>query len=117
MLIALYASSALENGEEQQSKSEPIRGMSWPEVQLAIGRDPDRYDLIRLVPSLDHKLILMVAGSRDEALPKAEHHDPLVRAFRNRNKASFAEVVVETDHDYSNARIFLARAILDWLAQ
>ena len=67
--------------------------------------------------SLDHKLILMVAGSRDVAVPKAEHHDPLAQAFHNRNMTTLTEVVLETDHDYSNARILLAKTVLDWLVQ
>ena len=65
--------------------------------------------------SLKHKSVLLLAASHDEIAPMAMHHAPLVRALQLRDSVALTEVVIDSDHVFSDRRIALARAVLAWL--
>ncbi|MEJ2206987.1 MAG: alpha/beta fold hydrolase [Gemmatimonadota bacterium] len=60
--------------------------------------------------------LLVVAGTRDEATPKAVHHDPFVTALAEAGADRVTEVVYDDDHSFSAHRIELARRLVDWQA-
>ncbi|MEJ6022701.1 alpha/beta hydrolase family protein [Ramlibacter sp. PS4R-6] len=70
-----------------------------------------------LASKLATKNVLMVMGSRDTVSTPAIHHAPLLQALRATPGAQVAEVVLETDHNFSDKRIALQRAILEWLSK
>jgi len=92
-----------------------IQGFDAQEMIAVIRDDPAKYDLLARVPHLDGKSLLLVGAARDEALSLEQHHLPLVKRIRERNKARLTEAVLDTDHGFSSQRIALARLVADWL--
>ncbi len=76
----------------------------------------ETYDLQSRAPALATRPLLMVAGERDEALPKADHHDRVVAALRAADAERLTELVFNDDHSFSANRIELARQLVDWQA-
>ena len=64
---------------------------------------------------LSGKTLLLVGGKRDGMAPMDKHLDPLAKALQERNAPRFTEAVFDTDHNYSDHRIALARAMTSWL--
>jgi hypothetical protein len=60
--------------------------------------------------------VLLVAGVRDTVVAPATHHDPLVAAFAAAHSTQVHAVVLDADHAFSDKRIQLAHAVVDWLA-
>jgi pimeloyl-ACP methyl ester carboxylesterase len=59
--------------------------------------------------------LLIAAASRDAEVPPARHHVPLIDALRAAGASHLTELVWDTDHAFSDHRIALARATIDWL--
>jgi pimeloyl-ACP methyl ester carboxylesterase len=59
--------------------------------------------------------LFIAAGSRDAEVPPAHHHVPLIDALRAAGASRLTELVWDTDHAFSDHRIDLARATIDWL--
>ncbi len=57
---------------------------------------------------------LLVAGERDESLPKQDHHDQVYAALRAAGAEQLTELVFDDDHSFSANRIELARRLVDW---
>ena len=70
-----------------------------------------------LAPRLADRQLLLVAAARDEALPMAEHHTPLLEALRAAGAPHVTTAVLDTDHCYGDRRVALARTVLAWLRQ
>jgi dienelactone hydrolase len=93
----------------------PLRP-SYPETLLdemrQLGAD---WDVEQLAAKLADRALFVAAGSRDAEVPPARHHIPLVDALRAAGASRLTELVLDTDHAFSDHRIALARATLDWL--
>ncbi len=74
----------------------------------------ERYDLPARAPALADRPLLLVAGERDEALPKSSHHDRVASALRTAGAKRMTELVYDDDHFFSAHRIELARRLVDW---
>ena len=72
---------------------------------------------VKLDTPLSLKPVLLVAGGKDTVAPPPQHHEPLAKALRAKEADKFAEVVLDADHSFSDKRIALTRAVLDWLDQ
>jgi uncharacterized protein len=59
--------------------------------------------------------LFLAAGSRDAEVPPARHHVPLIDALRAAGASRLTELVWDTDHAFSDHRVALARATIDWL--
>ncbi len=100
-------------GSDMDAAGGPING----DVRRVVGELVDRaeaYDVPSRAPALATRPLLVVAGERDEALPKADHHDRLVAALRAAGAKRLTEVVFDDDHSFSAHRIELARRLVDW---
>jgi pimeloyl-ACP methyl ester carboxylesterase len=64
--------------------------------------------------ALARKPVLLVAGARDDVTPPAQHHAPLVAAIRAHGGALMREITLDSDHAFSDTRIALTRAVLEW---
>ena len=69
----------------------------------------------RLPPKLANKNVLLVAALKDTTAPPVTHHAPLAGALKARLGSGFTDVSLDTDHSYSDRRIALTKAVLDWL--
>jgi pimeloyl-ACP methyl ester carboxylesterase len=93
----------------------PLRGTSGAAAADELAANAERWDLVARAPALAARPVLLVAGSRDEATPPAEHHAPLVAALRAAGAAQAGEVVLPGDHAFSDQRVALTRAVLGFL--
>jgi len=73
------------------------------------------YDLLRLVPKLTGRSVLLVGADRDTIVPSKLHHEPLVRAFIDGHHNDLTVKTFDTDHVFSSHRITLARTVIAWL--
>jgi pimeloyl-ACP methyl ester carboxylesterase len=67
----------------------------------------------KLPPLIGQKSVLLVAGSRDTVSEPRRHHVPLATALKA--SPGFVEVMLDSDHSFSDRRIALTRAVLGWL--
>jgi pimeloyl-ACP methyl ester carboxylesterase len=93
----------------------PIKGTGGQQLLSTLSENLPKYDLLEQIALLDGKSLLLVGGARDDEAPLDQHHLPLVRHIRERNKAHLTEAVLDADHAFSNARIALARLVTGWL--
>lgn len=76
-----------------------------------------RWQLPGLADGLARKNVLLVSGTRDTVAVPARHHAPLAQALRASGSSTLTEVSLDSDHSYSDRRIALTRAVLDWLVK
>jgi fermentation-respiration switch protein FrsA (DUF1100 family) len=91
----------------------PVSGDVGSIVDDVIDR-AEAYYLPARASDLATRPLLLVAGTRDELAPKAEHHDPLVAALEEVGAERLTEVVYDDDHYFSAHRVDLARRLVDW---
>ena len=65
------------------------------------------FDLLHHAESLADRSLLLIAGRRDTVLPREVHHAPLVEALRVACGADVTEVLLDSDHAFSDRRIAL----------
>ena len=73
------------------------------------------WDLVEHAGVLASRRLLIVGATRDPEVPLERHHIPLVDALRNAGATNLTDLVWDTDHAFSDRRIALARATVDWL--
>ncbi|MDH3222301.1 MAG: alpha/beta fold hydrolase [Gemmatimonadota bacterium] len=93
----------------------PIKAETAAVVEEMIERADD-FDIVAQAPLLRDRPIFMSIGERDEALPKAEHHDPFLAALVEAGADRVTEKVYDDDHYFSAHRVVLARALVDWMS-
>jgi pimeloyl-ACP methyl ester carboxylesterase len=72
------------------------------------------WDLLRIVERLKGMRILMIGAVRDPTAIPELHHMPIMEVLKGIGSGGFTEEMLETDHNFSDNRIALARIILDW---
>ena len=95
--------------------SGPIRGASGKKLVAELMKNADRFDTTRRAKALATRPVLLVAGSRDAVTPASVHHDPLVAAFAAAGAKHTRSVVLDADHAFSDKRIALAHAVVEWI--
>ena len=106
MLEAAFDSDMDEDGG-------PINGNTRRLVDEMVDR-AETYDIPSRAPALADRPLLLVAGERDEALPKADHHDRVFAALRAAGAERLTELVFDDDHLFSANRVKLARELVNW---
>jgi pimeloyl-ACP methyl ester carboxylesterase len=93
----------------------PLRGTDSERLLEEVIEHGSQWDVERRVERLAKRALFVVAGSRDAEVPPSRHHIPLIDALRAAGAPRLTEMVWETDHAFSDHRVALARAIIDWL--
>lgn len=73
------------------------------------------WNLINYLEKLSEKNLLIIGAKFDTTAPLDIHHKPLMNALKTTNIKNVKEVILETEHSFSDKRIALARIISDWL--
>ena len=73
------------------------------------------WDLKRKAKELSKKNILILGAIGDTLGPIKLHHIPLIKEIYKYSKDSVKEILVDTDHSYSNKRVWLARIIAEYI--
>jgi uncharacterized protein len=97
--------------------SGPIPGISGAALTTELRENARRFDLLQRAGALSKKPVLLVAGSRDTVAKPEQNHTPLAAAIAAQPGARLTQVVLDSDHAFSDARIALTHAMLDFLAQ
>jgi hypothetical protein len=92
-----------------------IRGVSGEGIIADLLVQPERFRTTGHAPALAKKPVLLVAGARDDVTPPAEHHLPLVSAIEAQHGGLLTARVLDDEHQFSQTRIALTRAVLAWL--
>ena len=74
------------------------------------------WDTTQTAAKLAKRPVLLVAGVRDTVTAPATHHDPVVAAFATAGSTQATAVVLDADHAFSDKRVALTHAVVDWLA-
>jgi uncharacterized protein len=98
---------------DMDAEGGPIQGNARRVVNEVVDR-AEEWLLPARAPALATRPLLMVAGTRDEAVPKASHHDRVIAALREAGAARLTELVLDDDHAFSAHRVELARRLVDW---
>jgi uncharacterized protein len=101
--------------EMLQSNLAPLRGTSAETLLEEIRHAGVRWDLAALASDLADRPILLIGATRDAEAPLHTHHEPLVRALKDAGASRLTNLVLETDHAFSDQRIAMTRAVLHWL--
>jgi pimeloyl-ACP methyl ester carboxylesterase len=95
----------------------PIPGLSGAALVAEVREHAAAYDLTKRAPALAAKPVLLVAGSRDTVARPEQHHAPLAAAIAAQPGAQLSQLVLDSDHAFSDSRVALAHGVLDFLAQ
>jgi hypothetical protein len=96
--------------------SGPIRGASGKQLVKELIANASTWDTTQTAAKLAKRPVLLVAGVRDTVAAPPTHHDPVVAAFAAAGSTQVTAVVLDADHAFSDKRIALAHALVDWLA-
>jgi pimeloyl-ACP methyl ester carboxylesterase len=95
--------------------SGPIRGTSGKKLVKELTTNASRWDTTQTAAKLATRPVLLVAGVRDTVTAPPTHHDPVVAAFAAAGSTTTTAVVLDADHAFSDKRVALTRAVVDWL--
>jgi dipeptidyl aminopeptidase/acylaminoacyl peptidase len=93
----------------------PLKGTAAGTLVREVKERGSDWDLEDRAQKLADRPLLILAGSRDAEVPPARHHIPLIDALRKSGATRLTEMVWDTDHAFSDHRMALARATIDWL--
>ncbi len=91
-----------------------LAGSSAKKVYNEMLTNKDEWNLLKLLPELRGKNILLVGAEFDYVAPLELHHHPMVKGLKNVG-ANFKSEVYKTGHSFSSARIRLTTEIISWL--
>ncbi|NMM64190.1 alpha/beta fold hydrolase [Clostridium sp. P21] len=74
-----------------------------------------KYNIINYADRLSKVPLLLIGGTRDKDAPINIHHIPLVNALKEKNASALEEVILDSDHAFSDRRISLIQAVVSWL--
>lgn len=73
------------------------------------------YNIINYADKLSKIPLLLIGGTRDEDAPIDIHHIPLVNALKKKESKDLEEIILNSDHAFSDKRVSLIRSIVSWL--
>ena len=75
----------------------------------------DEWKLLNKAEELSKKNILIIAATGDTVGPNKLHHIPLMKEIYKYSKETVEEVLVDTDHSYSNKRVLLTKTVAEYI--
>jgi pimeloyl-ACP methyl ester carboxylesterase len=100
-------------GSDMDADGGPINGDAHRVAGEIVDR-AEEYDVPSRALALATRPLLLVAGTRDQVLPKSDHHDRVFAALSAAGAERLTELVFDDDHSFSANRIELARRLVDW---
>ncbi len=97
---------------EWQDELTPLKFASAELLADDLVKHRAEWQLVNYAPELSQKSLLLVAARRDIFV---QNHVPVVEALKSIQANNFTEVILESDHSYSDHRIALANVIVSWL--
>jgi pimeloyl-ACP methyl ester carboxylesterase len=91
-----------------------LNGFSWDTFAREAKENSARFSLTSYAEQLSAKPLLLIAGSRDADLPRAENIDLLAAAIKEIDGDKLAELTLDTDHGISSQRYKAIRTVAEF---
>ena len=91
-----------------------LQGTSGEKIYNEMGENKDDWNLLKLIPELREKNILLVGAKYDYVAPLELHHYPLVEGLK-KNGVKLKSELYKSGHSFSSLRIKLTTEIIGWL--
>lgn len=91
-----------------------LQGVSGQNIYDEMVSNKEDWNLVKRVPELKNKNILLLGGEYDEVSHLELHHYPLVVGLQNIG-LSVQSRIYKTGHSFASTRIKLSSEIIDWL--
>lgn len=122
--VGLYGNSLVESDRLAEASAKlwedsmlPLKGITAKEFVNSAIENREHWNLINIAEKLRCHSILMVAGSRDDTATVKEHHEALVNTLEKSKTANLKSIILNSDHSFSDKRIALSEAVLEWLLE
>ncbi len=93
----------------------PLQGTSPDSLMKELLERGAEWSLASLAPRLVEYPLLVVDARRDTIAPRDVHSLPLVQALQTYRARAVTHITLDTDHAFTNTRIALERAVVDWI--
>ncbi len=93
----------------------PLQGTSPEELSKEVLANGDGWSLPQKALLLADRSLLFVTATRDTIAPGLQHTQPLLAALEANTARDWKHVELDSDHAFSDRRIALARAVLEWV--
>lgn len=94
----------------------PLGGADPEDLVDEIVSKGSSWDLLKVVEGLKGTRILMVGAAQDPTAVPELHHMPISEVLKGLGYSDLQEEMLDTDHNFSDKRIALARTILEWVS-
>lgn len=96
------------------SAMDPLNGTNVMTLINETMKNGNNWNLRNKASNLAKEKLLIIAASGDTIGPISLHHIPLINEI-NKYKNNVKEVIVDTDHSYSNKRIYLTNIVCKYI--
>ena len=93
----------------------PLKGITVDDVFDQIWGAGDDFDISLRCSDLKGKRVLLVGAERDTVSIPEIHHIPIEDALKGNDQVDLTDVMIGSDHSFTDRRIALSRAVLEWL--
>ena len=91
-----------------------LNGTDSEKIYSEMLANKDDWNLLKLLPKLKEKNILLVGAEYDYVAPLELHHQPMVEGFKKVG-AELKSEIYKSGHSFSSTRIKLTREVIEWL--
>lgn len=95
----------------------PLTGTSPDILVDEILNNAHKYNLINYADKLSKLSLLLIGGAKDDIGPVDLHHTPLVNALKEQKAEDLSQVILDSDHCFSDKRVPLIDTIISWLGK
>lgn len=100
--------------DELSNGAELLQGTNGEKIYNEMLENKNEWNLLKLLPELREKNILLVGAEYDFVAPLEIHHHPLVEGLKKVG-AKLKSEVYKSGHSFSSTRIRLTTEIINWL--
>ena len=93
----------------------PLKGITVDDVFAEIWGAGDDFDISLRCSSLKRKRVLLIGAERDTVSIPELHHKPVLEALKGNGQVDLTDVMIDSDHSFTDRRITLSRTVLEWL--
>lgn len=93
----------------------PLKGITAQQLAQELMDNGEEWDLMKKIDDIKNHSVFMIGGSRDVDAPVDANHKVLVNALKESGATDLTEMILDTDHSFSDKRITLTKELLCWL--
>lgn len=121
--LGLAGENIKNNNQEEVQKTielfiggqDPLSGTCFDRLIYEIMGNYSEWKLANKSEELANEKLLIIAAKKDTIGSYKLYHEPLIKEILKHNKNNLTEMLINTDHCYSNKRISLLKNIAYWI--